>query len=175
MHQQPDGTDDLVTARLVLHSLSTAEAERVRDGGRGGDVRWADGYPMDGDVSAMTRFLATCASSGHPRPFGTYEIRLRADGLAIGGVGFHGPPDEDGGVTIGYGLVPSARGKGYASEALCALLAFARGQGVSSVAGDADIGNTASQRVMAAAGMRRVATTAQLAFYRVSWDGAGDA
>jgi RimJ/RimL family protein N-acetyltransferase len=166
-----DGGDDLVTDRLVLHPLGAAEAERVRQGRPGGGEQWADGYPDEGDVSAMTRFLATCESSGDPRPFGTYEIRLRAGGLTVGGVDFHGPPDQDGGVAIGYGLVPAARGKGYASEALRALLAFARAQGVSSVAGDADIANTASQRVMAAAGMRLVATTEQLAFYRVSWDG----
>lgn len=162
---------DLVTERLVLHPLSIAEAEHVRDGTQRGGARWADGYPAQGDISAVTRYLATCAGSGDPRPFGTYEIRLRADGRTIGGVDFHGPPDEDGGVTIGYGLVPSARGNGYASEALRALLAFARSQGVGSVVGDTDTGNTASQRVMAAAGMRLIATTEQLAFYRIAWDG----
>ncbi|SHN04544.1 GNAT family N-acetyltransferase [Actinacidiphila paucisporea] len=160
-----------MTARLVLHPLSAAEAERVRDGRRGDGVRWADGYPTEGDVSAVTRFLRTCARGGDPRPFGTYGIRLRADGTTVGGVDFHGPPDEDGGVTVGYGLVPSARGSGYASEALRGLLDVARAQGVSSVAGDTDIGNTASQRVMAAAGMRLVATTEQLAFYLIAWDG----
>ncbi|WUH88982.1 GNAT family N-acetyltransferase [Streptomyces sp. NBC_00433] len=164
--------DDLVTARLVLHPLSVAEAERVRDGTRGEGARWADGYPSEGDVSAMTRFLRNRAHDGGPRPFGTYEIRLRADGTTIGGADFHGPPDEDGGVTVGYGLVPSARGKGYASEALRALLDFARAQGAGSVAGDTDVGNTASQRVMAAAGMRLVATTEQLKFYLIAWDGA---
>jgi RimJ/RimL family protein N-acetyltransferase len=163
--------DDLVTARLVLHPLSTAEAERVRDGEPGAGERWATDYPAEGDVSAVTRFLATCASSGDPRPFGTYEIRLRAGGRTIGGVDFHGPPDEDGCVTIGYGLVPSAHGNGYASEALRALLAFARDRGVSSVAGDTDIDNVASQRVMTAAGMRLVATSDRLKFYRIAWDG----
>ncbi|WP_333768889.1 GNAT family N-acetyltransferase [Streptomyces sp. IBSBF 2435] len=163
--------DDLVTARLVLHPLSAGEAERVLNGDRDGAGGWADGYPAEGDVSAVRRFLATCAAVGDPRPFGTYEIRLREDGRTIGGVDFHGPPDEDGGVTIGYGLVPSAHGNGYASEALRALLAFARAQGVSSVAGDTDAGNLASQRVMTAAGMRLVAESDRLRFYRTAWDG----
>lgn len=163
--------DDLVTDRLVLHPLSPAEAERVRDGSRGVTVRWADGYPAEGDLSAVRRYLTACAGSGDPRPFGTYEIRLRADGRTVGGIDFHGPPDGDGCVTIGYGLVPSAHGNGYASEALRALLAFARTRGVSSVLGDTDAGNIPSQRVMAAAGMQLVAMSEQLRFYRISWDG----
>lgn len=163
--------NDLVTARLVLHPLSVGEAERVLDGSRDGAVRWAAGYPAEGDVSAVKRFLSTCASSGNPQPFGTYEIRLREDGCTVGGVDFHGRPDEDGCVTIGYGLVPSVHGNGYASEALRALLDFARAQGVSSVAGDTDVGNIASQRVMTAAGMRLTAESEQLKFYRITWDG----
>lgn len=162
---------DLVTARLVLHPLSVAEAERVRDRRREAGERWAAGYPAEGDISAARRFLGTCTRDGDPRPFGTYGIRLRADGSTVGGVDFHGPPDEDGVVTIGYGLVPSAHGKGYASEALRAMLALAREQGLSCVAGDTDAGNIASQRVMEAAGMRLVAATAELRFYRIAWDG----
>ncbi|MFG1810459.1 GNAT family N-acetyltransferase [Streptomyces sp. NPDC049040] len=164
--------DDLTTARLVLHPLSAGEAEQVLGGRADRSVRWADGYPAEGDLSAARRFLATCADSGDPRPFGTYGIRLREDGRTIGGVDFHGRPDEDGCVTIGYGLVPAAHGNGYASEALRALLAFARTQGVGSVLGDTDVGNVASRRVMAAAGMRLTAETEQLAFYRIDWEDA---
>ncbi|MFV0130147.1 hypothetical protein ACLGI4_20985 [Streptomyces sp. HMX112] len=40
----------------------------------------------------------------------------------MGGLGFHGPADENGSVTIGYGLTPSARGEG---QALRGLLLFA--------------------------------------------------
>ncbi|WP_406386701.1 GNAT family N-acetyltransferase [Streptomyces sp. NBC_00211] len=61
------------------------------------------------------------AGSGDPAPFGAYEIRRRADGLTIGGAGFHGPADAAGVVTVGYGLVPAARGRGHPAEALRAL------------------------------------------------------
>lgn len=87
----------------------------------------------------------------------------------IGGLGFHGAPDENGHVTIGYGLVPSAQGMGYASEALRALLRFARDQGVSCVHGDTDLDNLASQRVMEAVGMRLVKEDEQLKHYRIDW------
>ncbi|MEV5315978.1 GNAT family N-acetyltransferase, partial [Streptomyces sp. NPDC052610] len=82
---------DLVTARLVLHPMTISEAEHVVAGEPGSGARWAPGYPTDGDVSAAKRFLGTCADTGDPQPFGTYEIRRREDGLAIGGLGFHGP------------------------------------------------------------------------------------
>ncbi|MFJ1864788.1 GNAT family N-acetyltransferase [Streptomyces sp. NPDC088097] len=161
--------DDLVTARLLLHPLNVSEAERVLTGEPDGAARWAPGYPAEGDASAARRFLATCANTGDPRPFGTYEIRRREDGLTIGGVDFHGRPDESGGVTIGYGLIPSAHGRGYATEALRALLSFARAHGVSSVEGDTDHDNLASQHVMTAVGLRLVAEDERLKYFKITW------
>lgn len=158
---------DLVTTRLVLHPLSPAEAERVIAGE--GGARWAPGYPTSGDVFAATRFLSTCAKAGDPRPFGTYQIHLREDHRVIGGVDFHGPPDETGTVTIGYGLVPSARGHGYASEALRGLLHFARTHGVTRVKGDADLDNPASHHVMTAAGMQPTAEDTRTRYFELTW------
>jgi RimJ/RimL family protein N-acetyltransferase len=152
---------DLVTARLVLHPMSVIEAERLIAGEPEDGARWAPGYPAEGDVAGARRFLRTCANTGAPQPFGPYEIRHRQDGQAIGGVGFHGTADENGSVTIGYGLIPSAQGKGYASEALRALLAFACAHGITSVEGDTDHDNVASQHVMTAVGMRLVAEDEQ--------------
>ncbi|MFF7199496.1 GNAT family N-acetyltransferase [Streptomyces sp. NPDC008141] len=161
--------DDLVTARLVLHPMSPGDAERVLAGEPDSGDRWAPGYPTDGDVAGARRFLDACASTGDPQPFGAYEIRLREDGRAIGGTGFHGPADHSGSVTIGYGLIPSVQGKGYASEALRALLAFARARGITCVQGDTDRDNIASQRVMAAAGMEHFAEDERLTYYKITW------
>lgn len=134
-----------------------------------GDARWAPGYPTIGDVFAARRFLDTCANTGDPRPFGNFEIRRRADGQAIGGIGFHGPADENGSVTIGYGLSPEARGQGYASEALRALLQFARARGVTCVKGDTEHDNLASQHVMTAAGMRPVGEDEHVRYFEITW------
>ncbi|MFG2195664.1 GNAT family N-acetyltransferase [Streptomyces sp. NPDC048639] len=157
-----------MTARLVLHAMSPGEAERVIAGEPGSTDRWAAGYPAEGDVAGAARFLDVCARTGKPQPFGAYEIRRRDDGRAIGGLGFHGPADHSGSVTIGYGLIPAAQGKGYASEALRALLTSVRTHGITRVRGDTDRGNVASQRVMTAVGMRSVAEDANLKYYEIA-------
>lgn len=157
---------DLVTARLVLHPMSVGEAEQVVAGDPDDATRWALGYL---DVSGATGFLHRAAKSGDPQPFGNYQIRRREDGYPIGGIGFFGPADERGSVTIGYGLAPSARGKGYASEALRELLRFARARGVASVEADTSRDNIASQRVMTAVGMQLIAEDEQLKYYRITW------
>ncbi|MFE6666437.1 GNAT family N-acetyltransferase [Streptomyces sp. NPDC057697] len=161
---------DLETPRLLLHPTNASDALRVVAGAPEEGARWAPGYPSASERAAAERFLDTCARSGDPSPFGSYEIRRREDGLVIGGMGFHGPPDATGAVTIGCGLVPSVRGAGYASEALRALLRFARDQGVRRVHGDADLDNIASRRVMEAVGMRLVREDEKLAYYRIDLD-----
>jgi RimJ/RimL family protein N-acetyltransferase len=161
--------DNLVTARLVLHPMSPGEAERVVTGEPNDVARWAPGYPTEGDMAVARHFLHVCASTGDPQPFGAYQIRRRDDNRAIGGLGFHGPADHNGSTTIGYGLIPSAQGKGYASEALRALLAFARARGIISVTGATDHDNVASQRVMTAVGMRLVEQDERLKYYKITW------
>ncbi|MFI9721578.1 GNAT family N-acetyltransferase [Streptomyces sp. NPDC052396] len=160
---------DLITDRLILHPMTADEARRVVARAEGDGDRWAPGYPTDGDVESATDFLNHCAVTGNPQPFGAYEIRRRADGTVIGGLGFHGPPSADRTVTIGYGLVAAARGQGYATEALRELLRLAREYGISRVKGDADHDNIASQRVMAAAGMRLVGEDERVKYFEIVW------
>ncbi|MFH9721789.1 GNAT family N-acetyltransferase [Streptomyces sp. NPDC017254] len=157
----------VATARLLLHPLTVGEAERIVAGEPADGDRWGAGYPADGDVAGARGFLRVWGESGDPGVFGAYELRLLDTGVAVGGIGFHGPPDEIGVVTVGYGVVPAVRGQGYAAEALRALVEIARRAGVAGVKGDADLGNVGSHRVMEAAGMVCVAEDARLRhFYR---------
>ncbi|MEV4950285.1 GNAT family N-acetyltransferase [Streptomyces sp. NPDC053755] len=114
-------------------------------------------------------FLRCHAERGDPGVFRSYGIRCRDDGVTVGGIGFHGPPDEQRFVTVGYGLVPGARGRGYAREALRAVLDLAREAGAAGVKGDADLGNVASQRVMEAVGMPCVGEDERLRLHRVEF------
>lgn len=47
-------------------------------------------------------------------------------GLVVGRAGFHGPPDTEGMVEVGYSVDPAFRRQGYARAALVALLTWAR-------------------------------------------------
>ena len=160
---------ELHTPRLTLHGIDTAEGERIvaRQAGTG-DV-WADDFPFDGDIIGVTAFLRTASAHGIQRPFGHYRITRKADGQAIGGIGFKGQP-HDGCAEIGYGLAPSARGQGYVAEALTALLTVAADHGVSRVVADTDKDNIASRRALERAGFRQAGANGDLCLYEVLLD-----
>jgi RimJ/RimL family protein N-acetyltransferase len=159
--------NDTPAARLRLHAIDVAEAERIvaRDAGPADD--WAHDYPFDGDLVAVTSFLRATAAHGEQRPFGYYRISRTSDGRAIGGAGFMGRPDG-GCVEIGYGLTPSARGHGYAAEAVRALFAIAAARGVHTIRADTTVDNVASQRTLARAGFELVRSDNELLRYEAS-------
>ncbi|MFE4632788.1 GNAT family N-acetyltransferase [Streptomyces sp. NPDC056773] len=161
--------EPLRTRRLVLFPLDADRARRLAAGNPGPGDRWAEGYPDAGDRAGAERYLRVLADTGDPAPYGAFEIQRRSDGLLIGGAGFHGPADGEGRVTVGYGLVPTVRGRGYAVEALRALLEYARVHGAAAVLGDTGRENTASQHVMTSAGMLPAGEDEQLLHYAVSW------
>jgi RimJ/RimL family protein N-acetyltransferase len=77
-------------------------------------------------------------------------------------------------VEVGYGLAPSARGHGYAAEALVALLRLAAEHGLSRAVAETDRDNAASRRTLARAGFHHVASTGNSCRYEVLLDATGD-
>jgi RimJ/RimL family protein N-acetyltransferase len=55
----------------------------------------------------------------------TVRAVVAADGTVIGHAGFHGPPNEDGIVEIGYTIAPQYRRRGYGREAARQLINIA--------------------------------------------------
>lgn len=138
---------DLTTDRLVLRPWTTAEAAAVLDGTR--SVHWADDFPAEGD-----RVIAGLFEQ-FPAWLGAYGHRLvieRDGGQVVGSIGLFWPPNE-GVLEIGYGIVPSRRGRGYASEATRALTAFAfTAPDVHTVVATVELSNPASARVLEKSG-----------------------
>ncbi len=84
-----------------------------------------------------------------------YALVRQADGAVVGQCGFKGPPDAEGIVEIGYGVVPEFQGRGYATEAAQALVAFAFGcSRVRTVLAHTFEHSNASTRVLSKSGFR---------------------
>ncbi|MFE5672237.1 GNAT family N-acetyltransferase [Agromyces sp. NPDC056523] len=141
------------TSRIRLEPI-TAELARsiVARDERPGDA-WHPEYPFADELDVLRRVAES--TELHP-VFGAYLVRRSSDGLAVGGLGFFGPPDEQGEVEFGYGLVPSARGHGLATEAVRAALTHAATHGARRAAAETEIGNHASRRVLEKAGLVEV-------------------
>jgi RimJ/RimL family protein N-acetyltransferase len=157
---------DIRTSHLQLHAIDVAEAERVAARSAGPNDAWAADFPFEGDIGAVGGYLRATAASGEQRPFGYYRITRLSDGLAVGGIGFKGRP-EGGSVEVGYGLVPSARGHGYAAEAVVALVTVAADHGLIRVVAETTLDNIASQRTLSRAGFHLVRMDADLHHYEL--------
>jgi RimJ/RimL family protein N-acetyltransferase len=94
-----------------------------------------------------------------------YVIRRPSDGLAVGGFGFFGPPDPEGTVELGYGLVPSARGRGLATAAVVLALEHAQAWGARRAAADTEATNSASRRVLSKSGLVETGRRGSLVLY----------
>lgn len=141
---------DLHTDRLVLRVWTAAEAATVAEGGRLDD--WAEGFPDEGDKVIAPLIAAEPEWLG---PFGHRLIVERKSGLVVGSLGLFWPP-SDGEVELGYGVVQSRRGLGYASEATRALVVHARtSPEVKAVFANVELANPASVRVLEKAGFER--------------------
>jgi [ribosomal protein S5]-alanine N-acetyltransferase len=150
----------IAAERLTLRPLDPAELRAIADADRTGQ-QWHEEFPRQDDRDVARRSLMQ-----YEAVFGSYAIVERGTGLVVGAIGFFGPPDAAGTVTIGYGLVPSARRLGYATEALRALVTFAFAQdAVRRLEADADRSNVASHRVLEKAGFIRTHSTDDAHWY----------
>jgi RimJ/RimL family protein N-acetyltransferase len=157
---------DLATPRLRLHCLTVEEGKRIVDSAAGAEDRWAADFPMQDDRDGVGGYLHNASAGQDPAPFGCY--RIDRDGVAIGTIGFFGPPDDEGRVTIGYGLVPAARQFGYATEAVGRLVDLCRSHdSVRAMLADTEKANTASQRVLDKTGFAFVREDDESRYYQV--------
>ncbi|MGW6902875.1 GNAT family N-acetyltransferase [Streptomyces sp. NPDC054940] len=108
------------TDRLTLQGVTPASAADLRSGGDGG-FEWAEGGPFEGTREAAEWMMKAYEGGVHRPEWGLFVLVRREDGIAVGGVGFHGVPDDEGRAEVGYDLAASARGHGYATEALRTL------------------------------------------------------
>ena len=148
---------ELTTRRLSLRPLTPTEGEALAAGKQLPGWRYAPGYPLP-DTGEGVGFLLRHGDVA----FGFYLVVRREDGRVVGEIGFAGPP-RNGVVAIGYGIVPEARGRGYATEAIGALSGWALAQpGVAEVVAQTLPDNEPSARALLRAGFVELERTARV-------------
>ncbi|MDQ6901281.1 MAG: GNAT family N-acetyltransferase [Candidatus Dormibacteraeota bacterium] len=141
--------------RLRFRPMYVGQARRLLAGesALAADISgWAPGYPGEETLQAARMLLRQAEAGRLVRGFGVYLMVRRSDAQVLGGIGFHGKP-EHGRVEVGYDVAPSARGEGYATEAVRGLTGWALQQpGVQAVLARTAADNAASLRVLEKAG-----------------------
>jgi ribosomal-protein-alanine N-acetyltransferase len=85
-----------------------------------------------------------------------WQVILASDAVSIGLVDFKGPPGPDGGIAVGCALAPTHWGRGYAAEAVGALLARTlRQSAVCYVLAETDVTNLRAHSLLQTLGFRR--------------------
>jgi RimJ/RimL family protein N-acetyltransferase len=155
------------TPRLTLRPRTMADLEDCLAMDRDPEVvRYVAG-PWS-DPMAHRRFVEGRIQAEYPDGLGYWTVRTRAEGSFLGWVLLI-PVDGTGPeIEIGWRLVRTGWGRGYASEAAAPVLAHARETlGIQAVA-DIHPDNAASMRVAEKIGMRRLGPAADGAIRYVS-------
>lgn len=156
--------ENVRSARLELVWLAPDLIEALLEGRREqaqriGGFSIPDGWPDEHDA----RFLALRLRQAQEEPSrGPWYVRaIVLQGEMIGHIGFHGPPGanarrEPEAVELGYTVFPEHRRRGFATEAVYALLAHARVHGVRRFIASVGPGNEPSLRLVRGLGFREV-------------------
>jgi RimJ/RimL family protein N-acetyltransferase len=116
---------------------------------------WHPEYPLADTLEGLTWLFAAWQEMGGldaTSPWWTYQLVVA--GQAVGDVGFHGPPDDQGRLTIGYQVVPAAQRQGIATAGCGQLVALAWAAGARSLQAHVDAGNRPSREVLVRNGFR---------------------
>jgi ribosomal-protein-alanine N-acetyltransferase len=136
-------------ARLVLRPIYRPVARMLLDGGIPQGLRFAPGYPSAFSLEVMESVVET----QEPGRFGPYFMIRKADCMIVGEIGCSLDDDCVTG-KVGYTVVEPCWGRGYATEALRALLAHVlAAPDIHRVVAETMAEHTASRRVMEKAGM----------------------
>ena len=143
----------IYTKRLAITALSDEELARLCVNGRVCDAipeLEADENAADEHLlAAYNEMYRQCLLHPNERLWHTnWQIILPAENKAVGSIGFLGAPDESGETEIGYGTDEKYRGRGIASEALCAMCEWAFSHGVSRLVAETEPDNNASVTVL---------------------------
>jgi len=159
----------LQTERLIVTPFTPALAETTLTGrmhlGRALGVRVPDDWLRDDEeiLPVIAGMPGADPADGVYARWGWWLIVHRTERTLIGEVSFREPAAGTGTVEIGYGVVSTYQGYGYATEAAGAVVDWAlRQPGVARVVASCLRDNLASRRVLEKLDMRQVGTDGAL-------------
>jgi RimJ/RimL family protein N-acetyltransferase len=124
MHADTD-FEPILTERLLLRRSRVDDAEAISAYRTDPEVSRYQGWDrtdpdgVRGSIHEMVERMP-----GEPGGWVQFSVEERAGGRLVGDVGLN-PLDEEGVIEIGYTVAPAFQGKGYATEAVGALIAYA--------------------------------------------------
>jgi ribosomal-protein-alanine N-acetyltransferase len=149
------------TARLVLTRPTADDAHAIfeRYASDPAVTRYL-AWPTHRSVDDTRLFIDFCELEWSRSPAGPYLILSKADGRLLGATGLSF--DGSGAATTGYVLATDAWGKGYATEALQAMVDLARSLGLSTLGAFCHPDHTPSIRVLEKCGFKPDSSTQAL-------------
>ncbi|HSP47739.1 MAG TPA: GNAT family N-acetyltransferase [Clostridiaceae bacterium] len=137
----------------VAYDLALGSNRELEEMGLQTNGRWPRQDTLDILPFVTQAFQENPESTG----FEFWMVVLKESMTIIGDIGFHGIPDDQGIIEIGYGLIEEAQRKGYGYEALQAMMDWAKShEDVTAIRADCLVTNVPSIRVLEKSGMKRI-------------------
>lgn len=143
----------LRTERLILRPLTSAHAEGFFALESDPEVvRYQTYGPQD--LAQSQRYAQESEESWRSGPFPKWqEFALEHDGEFIGRIGFE---HADGVATVWFALLPRVQGKGFATEALDAVMRYGGASGLRGFEANCAVKNVASANLMLRCGWEEI-------------------
>lgn len=152
--------NEVVTERLRLVELAPDVIEALinkdRDAARARSGLALDLADFAGDEYVLAMRRRQLRDDPSEQPWLLRAMVPHGGGKVVGRIGFHGPPDNDGTVEIGYVVRRNRRRQGYATEAVRGLLEWGARHGASRCLASIAPGNTASLALARRLGFLRI-------------------
>lgn len=150
------GFEPMLTERLRLRRSHPADAPTISAYRSNPDVNRQQGWDKTDPESVRAEIEEMSARSpGEPGGWVQFSVEEADTGRLVGDIGLS--PAEPGVIKIGYTIAPDVQGRGYATEAVQALVDYAfQTLGADVVRAYASADNTPSIRVVEKVGMRLI-------------------
>jgi RimJ/RimL family protein N-acetyltransferase len=157
MREDPD-FEPLLTERLRLRRSAPEDADTISAYRSDPDVSRTQGWERT-DPDGVRADIEEMAgrTPGQPGGWVQFSVEERDGGRLVGDVGLSPADGEPGVIKVGYTISPDVQGRGYATEAVQALVDYALSTlGAEVIRAYADADNTPSIRVAEKVGMRLI-------------------